>query len=176
TLPSPSLTVNGIIHTTGTANDSNLTYTPGFEGDFRNGETGYGVDANKVQELFSGIAGSDGMTLAIGGLDPGKEYLFQAYWDNNLSSNTLNMNIEGDTLSGVSSLGDKNTPALYGGTLISYQFFAGDNTLNAVFDLDQVGAGNNWLSGYSLQEVVPEPSTTALLGLGGLALILRRRK
>ncbi|MEJ6571203.1 MAG: PEP-CTERM sorting domain-containing protein [Akkermansiaceae bacterium] len=42
------------------------------------------------------------------------------------------------------------------------------------------GGGRNWLGG--LGEVrfegtaVPEPSTTALLGLGGLALILRRRK
>ena len=32
------------------------------------------------------------------------------------------------------------------------------------------------LNGFQLVETVPEPSTTALLGLGGLALILRRRK
>ncbi len=35
------------------------------------------------------------------------------------------------------------------------------------------GASNN--TGYQLT-AVPEPSSTALLGLGGLALILRRRK
>ncbi|MBT8045391.1 MAG: PEP-CTERM sorting domain-containing protein, partial [Verrucomicrobiae bacterium] len=34
-----------------------------------------------------------------------------------------------------------------------------------------------WLSGYTVETVpVPEPSTSALLGLAGLALILRRRK
>lgn len=40
-----------------------------------------------------------------------------------------------------------------------------------------VGGTNNRpaLNGFSM-DVVPEPSTTALLGLGGLALILRRRK
>ena len=32
------------------------------------------------------------------------------------------------------------------------------------------------IAGMQIIEVVPEPSTTALLGLGGLALILRRRK
>ena len=45
---------------------------------------------------------------------------------------------------------------------------------------ENTGGGRSWLGG--LGEVrfegtaVPEPSTTALLGLGGLALILRRRK
>jgi len=39
-------------------------------------------------------------------------------------------------------------------------------------------AGWNTWSGLQFEQtgVVPEPSTTALLGLGGLALILRRRK
>ena len=46
--------------------------------------------------------------------------------------------------------------------------FAGDNsaTFADVFEV----------SGNTLSLVVPEPSSTALLGLGGLALILRRRK
>tara|TARA_B110000879_G_scaffold172437_1_gene223951 strand:+ start:3466 stop:4137 length:672 start_codon:yes stop_codon:yes gene_type:complete len=39
------------------------------------------------------------------------------------------------------------------------------------FDMSRVGFGEIRFS-----EAVPEPSTTALLGLGGLALILRRRK
>jgi hypothetical protein len=43
-------------------------------------------------------------------------------------------------------------------------FDVGTKTLNATFD------------DFSLTGSVSEPSTTALLGLGGLALILRRRK
>jgi len=35
--------------------------------------------------------------------------------------------------------------------------------------------GNQILSGYVLR-TVPEPSSTALLGLGGLALALRRKR
>jgi hypothetical protein len=42
---------------------------------------------------------------------------------------------------------------------------------------DDADGVNGVLSGLQLESVaVPEPSTTALLGLGGLALILRRRK
>ena len=35
---------------------------------------------------------------------------------------------------------------------------------------------NGSISGIVVSEVVPEPSSAALLGLGGLALIFRRRK
>jgi len=45
---------------------------------------------------------------------------------------------------------------------------------------DQLGGGDVTkrapINGFQIVEVVPEPSTTALLGLGGLALIFRRRK
>jgi hypothetical protein len=39
-------------------------------------------------------------------------------------------------------------------------------------------SADDWsvIDAIAIQAVVPEPSTTALLGLGGLALILRRRK
>jgi hypothetical protein len=45
-------------------------------------------------------------------------------------------------------------------------------TSNQGFDFDLVGLSEVRFDGVA----VPEPSTTALLGLGGLALILRRRK
>ena len=54
------------------------------------------------------------------------------------------------------------------------------DTTGAVSDVD-FSMGSNWgTSQYSVDNVsvtvVPEPSSAALLGLGGLALILRRRK
>jgi hypothetical protein len=56
---------------------------------------------------------------------------------------------------------------------------AGTRTLSVVLTSDR-GAGNYndaYVDNLEVDfAVVPEPSITALLGLGGLALILRRRK
>ena len=53
----------------------------------------------------------------------------------------------------------------------------GTGKLAGTWDVINPGAWCTW-SGLQFEQtgVVPEPSTTALLGLGGLALILRRRK
>lgn len=46
-----------------------------------------------------------------------------------------------------------------------------------LFDNANQPFSNGWDSGFSVNtDSVPEPSSTALLGLGGLALLLRRRK
>lgn len=53
----------------------------------------------------------------------------------------------------------------------------GTGRLTGTWDATINETGNNRQSYSGMQfELVPEPSTTALLGLGGLALILRRRK
>lgn len=48
--------------------------------------------------------------------------------------------------------------------------------LSISIDSNSGGSGQFAFAGYTVTSPVPEPSTTALLGLGGLALILRRRK
>lgn len=158
-----AVTVNGILHGAGSAAGANLTHNFGFEGDFRNGQTGHG---GVLETLFSGIAGANGITMSISGLTVGREYLYQAYWEG-WPDQSLNVTIELDTLNNVADA------AL--GVLISYQFTATDNTLNIFMDLTNVSGGNNWLSGYSLQTTVPEPSAALLGGLGLLALLRRRR-
>lgn len=160
-----AVTVNGIFHGAGSAAGANLTHNFTFEGDFRNGQTSHG---GVLETLFSGIAGTNGITMSISGLTVGREYLYQAYWEAN-PGQTLAVTIEGDTLNNVA-----DAPL---GVLISYQFTAGDTLLNIFMDRDDAlpGDANNWLSGYSLQTTVPEPSAALLGGLGLLALLRRRR-
>jgi len=176
--PMPLL-INGIAHTWGTASDANLTINTTFEGDFRNGASGLPQDGSSlIQVLLSGIAGANGITMSVDGLSIGTTYLFQVYWEGN-NNHTLTMDIEGTTLNGLADLSSDGATDPDGGTLISYQFVAGDTVLNAFFDRDDpdanTGDQNNWLSGYSLQ-VVPEPSSLALIALGGLLIARRRRK
>jgi hypothetical protein len=51
-----------------------------------------------------------------------------------------------------------------------------DTTAGGKVYMDAIRVSNNASAFVDVTGVVPEPSTTALLGLGGLALILRRRK
>jgi|GEM_PF-4333836 len=161
--------INGLIHGAGSGADANLTDNFGFEGDYRNGQSGLGGD---METLLSGIAGANGILMDISGLTVGQDYLFQTYWESN-SDQSLTVTFEGtDTLPAIV---DQQT-----GVVIAYEFTAGDDTLNIDVDRDDgitSGDLNNWLSGYSLQTVpaVPEPSTMALWGLLGLSLFGFRR-
>lgn len=47
--------------------------------------------------------------------------------------------------------------------------YISDTTLGSLQDMGYITVGFNFVA-------IPEPYTTVLLGLGGLALILRRRK
>ncbi len=59
----------------------------------------------------------------------------------------------------------------------SYDFIAAGTSTNLKFTFEsQDGGGLAGLDNIRITTAVPEPSSTALLGLGGLALILRRRK
>lgn len=157
--PSP-LVINGIPHIVGQANEPLLTDNIGFEGDFRNGQSGLG---GNLELLLSGIAGANNLTLNISGLTIGTDYLFQAYWEA-WPTEVIDFTAEGDTI----QITDQNA------TLITYEFTATDTVLNILVEGVVEVDSNEWLSGYSLQ-VVPEPGSLALIGLGGL-LVLRRRR
>ena len=162
------LTVNGLLHSAGTAGGgANFTINNTFQGDFRNNASGL-PDGTPLNELLDGIAGANGITMSISGLTIGQEYLYQTYWEGNAGT-TLTITMEGDNL----SLVPDQVPAV----LISYQFTATDSILNINIDRDDAVSGdpNNWLSGYSLQ-TIPEPSSSALLGVLGAFALLRRRR
>lgn len=62
----------------------------------------------------------------------------------------------------------------------NYMLFTGlssaDLTVNFVAESATERAGINGIQIIGTSDVIPEPSSTALIGLGGLALIMRRRK
>ncbi len=139
--------INGLVHGAGSAAGANLTDNFYFEGDYRNNQSGLGGD---METLLSGIAGANPIAMSISGLTVGKKYLYQTYWEAN-PDQSLVATFEGvDTLGGIA-----DQPS---GVVISYAFTAGDDTLDVAVDRDDgitTGDLNNWLSGYSLQEVPP---------------------
>jgi hypothetical protein len=66
-----------------------------------------------------------------------------------------------------------NTPGTLATNYARFNGLSPDGGNTLAFSM---GGVNSPINGLQLIETVPEPSTTALLGLGGLALILRRRK
>jgi len=147
-----AVTVNGIPHA-----NSNSTYGPiNFSGP-------YGDPIGLSGDLFTlidGIAGTANANepgiLNVGGLTTGSNYLFQAYWvvKDNHATRKMNVTFEGDSLSNIAA-----NPPTGGAVLISYDFTAGDDTLNATFT-GTGGDENGWICGFSLQSAEPPPPPT----------------
>ncbi len=70
--------------------------------------------------------------------------------------------------------GEGNTVSLSAAGQFAIGTFTADGTTQEL-TLASPGFGNAHITAYQIR-AIPEPTTTALLGLGGLALILRRRK
>jgi hypothetical protein len=179
-------------HSTGNANDSfiisSLAVPIGTAGndpiDIAGGEgfgvafTGQGVDAGGSIDIRA-IAIDDGVGAKSTGLinDPGSGGVSDggdAYfivgkidWVANGGSDTLTLYNVTDTTAALPTAFATITADIDNGNI---------NTL--AFAGEQIGAFDEIRIGTELADVgvVPEPSSTALLGLGGLALILRRRK
>ena len=108
---------------------------------------------------------------------------FQAYYANNLSPGNsagfdVHQGLGGDlttNATGIATMGTASAKNLItaNGTDLTYSFDTGDADWIALvfYSTGDIASFDN----ISLS-VVPEPSSTALLGLGGLALALRRRR
>lgn len=133
------------------------------------------------------IDGSGLQTYNISGLTAGTTYdarIYSSQWrDPPSRPNTLVFDPDGaGAISDSTGLIDQDDPTTVGlatgdAYYINYRYtaVAGENLVITV--ANQSGSNASWhLYGFTNQVVVPEPSGTALLGLGGLALMFRRRR
>lgn len=117
---------------------------------------------------------SSDFTSAAGG------YTLVVYFesDNNTRTGTITVNDSINPPTSVSGLDGSTFSGTYveatGSNDSNYAVFTGLTASSIEIDIDS-DAGRMGITGMTLY-AVPEPSSAALLGLGGLSLILRRRK
>ena len=136
----------------------------------------FGLDTNNITGDSAALANSfvynnRNASLTLEGLTDGQTYrtsIFTVGWDDTLGrSSTLTANGERLTVD-ASGLGNNN------GTRIDYEFVASGTTQD--FALDSLGVNTFHTYGFTNALVIPEPSSIALVSLGLLGLIGRRRK
>ncbi len=157
-------TINGVVFTANNLFDSGY-----FTNDTFGVSTG---DANLDLLYLQASYSYDYNSVTLEDLTIGNEYELQIFYGDNRPGLNLMMNVgDGSTIQATSS-----------GTIENGAWIIGTFTADATTQNFHSSFGNfnntSYLSGYQLREIlsVPEPSSTALIGLGGLALILRRRK
>ncbi len=136
---------------------------------FRNGsDLPFGANTGDASlDLLYQYAGDSPNPITLTDLAIGGEYELQIF----LSYAGFKMSVgDGTTIQKTSS------GTIEDGAWIIGTFTADATTQNYQSQLENVP--QNFLSGYQLRDIssVPEPSSTVLIGLGGLALILRRSK
>jgi len=159
-----NIVVNGVTFTGTTAllnGDPKNGGTADLSAGTNGGDATY--DSILSQAEFGG--GSGLSTINVGGsLTSGLQYELQVWFVDDRAASDARVMQFGD--------GNGNTVDL------NDQFAIGTFTANGTtqaLTLAPQGFGQAHISAYQLR-AVPEPSSTALLGLGGLALLLRRRK
>lgn len=172
-------TVNGVVFTSSTfitVGGYTATATATFQNAVIPADTEYDKLVGKQAYISSSPGTNTTGTISLTGLTDGQQYIFQhfAVDDRNVQkTNTYTMGSTGGTDSASITRGDIDGTDLTGGKTIFGTFTAIGTTQN-IF-VKSVSTRGATTTGYVLS-TVPEPSSTALLGLGGLALILRRRR
>ena len=149
-------------------NGWSMTNNWGFNGSFGAGPAG--TESAKLTEGFilppNTVTGE--WTLTLSGLSANTDYIFTLFspmYDAGPRTATLDGLDDGVGVN-VRSQTEDNTQ-------VQYAYNTGAGT---TFDLVVADSAAAYGFPAFTNEVVPEPSTTALLGLGGVALVLRRRK
>ncbi len=157
-------TINGVVFTA-----TNL-FDTGYYGDNTFGvSTG---DANLDLLYLQANYNYDSTSpITLTGLTIGNEYELQSFFGAALGTSNFLMNV-GDSI----TIQKTSSGTVENGAWIIGTFTADATTQN--FHSSSGSNVSNFMSGYQLRDIspVPEPSSAVLIGLGGLALILRRSK
>ncbi len=154
-------TINGVVFTATNLFDS---------GEYQEDTFGVSTDDASLDLLYL-QASYDYVSVTLEDLTIGNEYELQSFYGDNRPGINFMMNVgDGINVQATSSGSAEN------GAWIIGTFTADATTQN--FHSSNNDSTASFLSGYQLRDIspVPEPSSTALIGLGGLALILRRSK
>lgn len=180
-----STTINGITFTNDTAgtggstNAGVLTTTTDTAFWSSNGSTVDAFDALMDGHIASGTnQGGITVGLSLSGLNIGQEYTIQILSGDASLKHTTSFYRSASANGKTEKLINQQVVGANGdlGGIFTATFISDDG--DAFFTLERSGPDNQpVIAGYALTTAaVPEPSSTALLGLGGIALILRRRK
>ncbi len=136
-----------------------------------NGPVGVSTGDANLDLLYRQLRGFSTDPFTLTDLTIGNEYELQTFFGYNLFGVRFTMNVGDGTTIQKTSSGTVENGAWITGTFIAD---ATTQIFHSSFGTDTI----SYLSGYQLRDIspVPEPSSTVLIGLGGLALILRRSK
>ncbi len=139
--------------------------TPPFDGN-RAGFTSNYVDVSATTRAVT-------LSQQVSGFTPGQQYTVSYDWGNRLI-NAYDMTIS----MGGTSASHTGPAEVVAASNHSFTFTAGTTTetLSIAYNHTNGNSNTGFNSTNFTVTPVPEPSSAALLGLGGLALILRRRK
>lgn len=160
--------------------------------------TGSFATGGDIENLLDGGV-FDAATLTLSGLIIGDTYILQIFTNDARTGGTRSVDWQVGFSDGTQSFDDSYTANTHGASDLNNRAsgggggeLSGDSIIGTFVASDTTqsfeyrGTRDNWvtqtvgtgqINGLQLRTIpVPEPSSAALLGLGGLALILRRRK
>ena len=148
-----------------------------YYGEYFHPEFGDTTDDNNLEDIMDGFAYFTGTNRNIDvAVTSGQVYKLQLLFQGDNGVRIWDIVIEGSLA--VDEFYAKNYDYHLGiGAVYTYEFTAGDNNLD--IDLPAgttTGADTAGLLSAMTLEVIPEPGTLVLLGLGSLGLLLRRRR